>query len=565
MPGDPISGPARAHAGATRPPPRQLTGYYTEAFGLDEPLWEQYLDFWRGALPGRPRPEHRRTRLVGHRPDLGRRARTRSRCWCRRSSSASSRGNRVGALAARRQGARQHRAAGLVPADRDAVHVARDRARLLRRVRSWAGCPMSGAYDFSLQPEWTLGVRPQLPEPLDPAVPLALPRRVRRLGDRDAQPDHLRARGRLRATTSQSLGAPSRLVRRYAYRNAVLPQMTGLALALGRGRRRRARDRGRLHATRASARMILTAIQNRDYFLLQGVFLFIIVGVLIANFIVDIALRASSTRGRALGIQGQVSTLEPAVEQLEAATGARSAARRARRRGRRREWLYFALRNPKLVIGARRSSLAVLALAVLGPWLTDADPFEFGYGTGAAAVVGALARHDRRPARTCSRSSSTGCARASSSARSAAAIAAIIGMVVGFVAGYRGGARRRAPEHAHERRARDPDARGADHHRRLPERARARDRGDPHRADVVAVGGARVRAQTFSLVSRDFVSLARLSRRGRHARDRRARSRRTWPPTSSSIFILLFGGSILIGAYARLHRPRPDERDVARR
>ena len=35
--------------------------------------------------------------------------------------------------------------------------------------------------------------------------------------------------------------------------------------------------------------LIITAIQVRDYFLLQGLFLFIIIGVLIANFIVDIA------------------------------------------------------------------------------------------------------------------------------------------------------------------------------------------------------------------------------------------------------------------------------------
>ena len=86
----------------------------------------------------------------------------------------------------------------------------------------------------------------------------------------------------------EALGAPARLVRRYAYRNALLPQITGLALALG--------------AVLAGAlvtevvfnypgvgSLVLTAIQNRDYFLLQGIFLFIIVGVLIANFIVDIA------------------------------------------------------------------------------------------------------------------------------------------------------------------------------------------------------------------------------------------------------------------------------------
>ena len=45
------------------------------------------------------------------------------------------------------------------------------------------------------------------------------------------------------------------------------------------------------------------------------------------------------------------------------------------------EWLYFALRNHKLVIGASVVLLALL-LALVGPLLTDADPFEFGYGTG---------------------------------------------------------------------------------------------------------------------------------------------------------------------------------------
>jgi peptide/nickel transport system permease protein len=49
--------------------------------------------------------------------------------------------------------------------------------------------------------------------------------------------------------------------------------------------------------------LILTAIQNRDYFLLQGIFLFIIVGVLIANFIVDIAYVIVDPRTRT-GLQG---------------------------------------------------------------------------------------------------------------------------------------------------------------------------------------------------------------------------------------------------------------------
>ena len=49
--------------------------------------------------------------------------------------------------------------------------------------------------------------------------------------------------------------------------------------------------------------LVLTAIQNRDYFLLQGIFLFIIVGVLLANFLVDIAYVIVDPRTRT-GIQG---------------------------------------------------------------------------------------------------------------------------------------------------------------------------------------------------------------------------------------------------------------------
>ncbi len=59
-----------------------------------------------------------------------------------------------------------------------------------------------------------------------------------------------------------ALGAPSRLVRRYAFRNAVLPQLTGLALAARRHRRRRPRDRDRLLSTPASGNLLLAAVQT---------------------------------------------------------------------------------------------------------------------------------------------------------------------------------------------------------------------------------------------------------------------------------------------------------------
>ena len=50
--------------------------------------------------------------------------------------------------------------------------------------------------------------------------------------------------------------------------------------------------------------LLLTAIQNRDYFLLQGIFLFIIIGVLVANFVVDLLYVVVDPRTRT-GLQGQ--------------------------------------------------------------------------------------------------------------------------------------------------------------------------------------------------------------------------------------------------------------------
>jgi peptide/nickel transport system permease protein len=50
--------------------------------------------------------------------------------------------------------------------------------------------------------------------------------------------------------------------------------------------------------------LILTAVQNQDYFLLQGAFLFIIIGVLAANFIVDLLYIVVDPRTR-VGIRGE--------------------------------------------------------------------------------------------------------------------------------------------------------------------------------------------------------------------------------------------------------------------
>ena len=100
----------------------------------------------------------------------------------------------------------------------------------------------------------------------------------------------------------EALGAPRRLVRKYAFRNAVLPQVTGLALQLG------AVLAGALvteivFTYPGLGSLIYRAIINNDYFVIQGTFLLIIIGVLIANFVVDIVYVLIDPRAR-IGMQG---------------------------------------------------------------------------------------------------------------------------------------------------------------------------------------------------------------------------------------------------------------------
>jgi peptide/nickel transport system permease protein len=107
------------------------------------------------------------------------------------------------------------------------------------------------------------------------------------------------------STYLSSLGAPQRLIRRYAFRNAVLPQITGLALQLG------VLVAGALvteivFSYPGLGHLILQAIQNQDFFLLQGAFLFIVVGVLAANFIIDVVYVLVDPRTRT-GMGGEAA------------------------------------------------------------------------------------------------------------------------------------------------------------------------------------------------------------------------------------------------------------------
>jgi peptide/nickel transport system permease protein len=211
----------------------------------------------------------------------------------------------------------------------------------------------------------------------------------------------------------------------------------------------------------------------------------------------------------------------------------------------RHEIVYFALRNRKLVIGLG-VVLAFLALAIVGPWLTDADPFEFGYPLGEAPSLdhwlGTTA-----PGQDVFAQFVYGLRATFVVGAVAGCVAAAIGMTVGFVAGYRGGI------------VDDVLSMLTNVVLVIPTLAvlivvSAYLSVGSLLVEAVLIGvtswpwAARaIRAQTFSLASREFVSLARLS------------GRRGWKiiateiaPNMSSylvlVFILLFGSSILIAA-----------------
>ncbi len=143
------------------------------------------------------------------------------------------------------EGARQHRPAGRLHPDRDARTCGWRSCSPGSSPRSWGSSRSPAATSYSLEPSLTwefVGTSPR--HWFLPFLSLFLVMfggwaiGMRNMIIYELEADYSRYLG--------ALGAPRELVRRYAYRNAVLPQITGLALALGVDRRRRPRDRDRL-------------------------------------------------------------------------------------------------------------------------------------------------------------------------------------------------------------------------------------------------------------------------------------------------------------------------------
>ncbi|MEH1128240.1 ABC transporter permease [Micromonospora sp. CPCC 206061] len=284
MPGDPVLRMLTRTSVSNPDAIAPMREYYNNVFGLDVPLWRQYLNYWAELLQGNmgisvwlfPAPvtevildavPYTLALLI---PSI-------LLSWYA--------GNKVGALAARRRWLDNT----VLPLG---YALTATPYMWIAIVLAWslaiiAGIfPVAGGYSFDLQPSWSLVFFNSLLQHwFLPFLSLFLVAfggwaiGMRNMIIYELEADY--------ANYLEALGAPRRLIRRYAFRNALLPQLTGLALQLG------VLVAGALvteivFGYPGLGRLILMAIQNQDFFLLQGAFLFIVIGVLIANFVIDI-------------------------------------------------------------------------------------------------------------------------------------------------------------------------------------------------------------------------------------------------------------------------------------
>jgi peptide/nickel transport system permease protein len=298
MPGNPVQSLlSRSHVTPEALP--SLQAYYENLFGLDRPILQQYANFWVALAHG----DLGRSVYLSGSPVtqviMGAVPYTLALLipaillsyWA---------GNKFGAIAARRRLLDNAvLPIGYVLTATPYMWLAIVIAWVLGTIVGIF--PISGGYSYALEPSftWTF-ISSLLSHWIMPFMSLFLVQfggwaiGMRNLIIYELDADYSRY--------LTSLGAPSKLVRRYAYRNALLPQVTGLALSLG------VVVAGALvteivFAYPGLGKLLLAAVQNEDYFLLQGIFLFVIVGVLVANFLVDIAYVLIDPRTR-VGMRG---------------------------------------------------------------------------------------------------------------------------------------------------------------------------------------------------------------------------------------------------------------------
>ncbi len=298
MPGNPVD-LLISRAGLRGSAVSQMYTFYMQAFGLDLPIWKQYLNFWVAIFHGDlgtsiflfPTPV---TQVIAKAIpyDIALLIPAILTSWFA--------GNKFGAFAARSKRLDNT----LLPLG----YI------LTATPYMWLGIllawffgiilqvfPIAGGYSFAMRPHlsiafiWSLFLHWFLPCLSLFIVQFggwAIGMRNLIIYELEADYSHF----------LEALGAPRQLIRKYAFNNALLPQLSGLALQLG------------VIVTGALATevvfsypgigyLILQAIHNEDYFLLQGCFLYVVLGVLLANFIIDIVYVIVDPRTRT-GMQG---------------------------------------------------------------------------------------------------------------------------------------------------------------------------------------------------------------------------------------------------------------------
>jgi peptide/nickel transport system permease protein len=298
MPGNPVSiliSRAGLHGSAVE----AMYNYYTGVFGLDLPIWQQYLNFWSALFRGDlgisiylfPMPV---TKVIMSAVpyDVALLLPAILLSWWA--------GNKFGAFAARsKKMDNTVLPAGYILTGTPYMWLAILLAWAFGIV--WRVFPIAGGYSFNLRSHFSLlFISSLFMHWFLPFASLFLVQfggwaiGMRNLIIYELESDY--------SHYLEALGAPRKLIRSYAFNNAILPQLTGLALQIGvivAG----ALATEVVFAYPGIGYLILQAIHNEDYFLLQGCFLFVVIGVLLANFIIDIAYVIVDPRTRA-GMQG---------------------------------------------------------------------------------------------------------------------------------------------------------------------------------------------------------------------------------------------------------------------
>jgi peptide/nickel transport system permease protein len=295
MPGDPVTNLlARTAVSGDAGAVAAMHAYFERVFGLDVPIWQQYLNFWASLFRGDlgisayvfPTPVAQvLMRAVPY--DLFLLAPSILLSWYA--------GNWFGAYAARSKRLDNTISPlSYILTATPYMWLGILLAWFLGIVLDWF--PIAGAYSFTMRPHlsWAF-IGSVLHHWFLPFASLfivgfggwAIGMRNMIIYELEADYSHY----------LEALGAPRELIRKYAFHNGLLPQITGLALQLG------VVVAGALvtevvFSYPGIGSLLLAAIQNQDYFLIQGCFLFIIIGVLLANFVIDIAYLVVDPRTR---------------------------------------------------------------------------------------------------------------------------------------------------------------------------------------------------------------------------------------------------------------------------